>query len=36
VKLGGGRTTLALAQCLPDRCIQDLTDITKRYANKDL
>jgi hypothetical protein len=36
VPLGGGRSTLSLSDVMPERCVQDLTDITRRFANKEL
>lgn len=36
VKLGAGRTTLSLLDVMPERCVQDLTDIARRFARKEL
>jgi hypothetical protein len=35
VKLGGGRTTLSLYEVMPSRCVQDLVELSERFA-KDL
>ena len=32
VKLGGGRTVVSLYEVMPDRCVQDLVDISQRFA----
>jgi hypothetical protein len=32
VKLGGGRTIVSLYDVMSDRCIEDLVDLSKRFA----
>ena len=36
VRLGGGKSVLSLLDVMPERCVQDMVDITRRYANKEL
>ena len=34
VKLGGGKLSVSLLDVLPDRCVQDLADLTRRFVDE--